>query len=188
MGILGPAAELLAECRNRGIALTATAEGIRYAAPPGAMTQDLLSRMKAHKPAILAALLQQDTMARQRYGRPPDGDIPLSPQKPVLSDRDIELTAAFITRQPIDVVRWVCAQAERYDVATPHWQPPAIRELGAILDIVLWQWQHVLPPPGQASRHQRTQGAVRLLRDLDVDVRYFDMLWSGPLDESKGTS
>jgi|GEM_PF-4991739 len=165
------AREIMAEAARRGVALAAKGDRLTWRAPAGAVTPDMIEGMKAHKAAILAALREPDVIARQRYGRPPEGEIPLSVLKPVLADRDAELVTAFITRQPAAVVRWVCVQADRYDVAAPHWQPPAVRELAAMLDCVLWQWGNILPPPDRASYFDRVQEAVRMLRDLDAEAR-----------------
>ena len=40
------------------------------------------------------------------------------------------------------------------------WQPPAVRELAAMLDCVLWQWEYILTPPDRASHYDRVQEAA----------------------------
>jgi len=77
-------------------------------------------------------------------------------------------------------VRWVCVQADRYDVASSKWQPPAVRELAAMLDVILWQWEKILSPPQNASRYDRVQESIRRLRDLHATSRSFDKLRSNP--------
>jgi hypothetical protein len=169
------AREIMAEAARRGVALAVEGDRLSWRAPAGAVTPDLIEGMKAHKAAILDALREPDIMARQRYGRPPDCEIPLTVLRPMLSDRDAELLTAFIERQPAPVVRWVCCQADRYDVAAPQWQPPAVREYAAMLDCLLWQWAELasLPAPDRASRYDRVQEAVKLLRSLEEADRYF---------------
>ena len=167
------AAEVMAEAARRGVTLAVEGDWLSWRAPAGAVTPDLIEGMKTHKAAILSALRKPDIMARQRYGRPPDCEIPLTVLRPILSDLDAELLVSFFERQPAPVVRWICCQADRYDLAARQWQPPAVREYAAMLDCILWQWQHVLTPPDRASRAERTQEAVRLLRDLEEAHRYF---------------
>jgi len=175
--------EIIDEAVRRGVVLAVEGDRLSWRAPAGAMTPELIESIKGHKAAILAELREPDVIARQRYGRPPDCEIPLAVLKPVLSDRDVELVADFITRQPPAVVRWVCVQADRYDVAASKWQPPAVRELAAMLDVILWQWEQVLTPPQKASRYDRVQESIRRLRDLHATSRSFDKLRSKPVDK-----
>ena len=167
------AREIMEEAARRGVALAVEGDRLSWRAPAGAATPDLIEGMKAHKAAILEALREPDIMARQRYGRPPDCEIPLTVLRPMLSDRDAELLTAFIERQPAPVVRWVCCQADRYDLAARQWQPPAVREYAASLDCLLWQWEPLLPQPDRASRYDRVQAAVRKLRGIEDAARHF---------------
>ena len=167
------APDVLAEAARRGVVLSVEGDRLTWRAPAGAVTPDLMESMRTHKTAILAALREPDVIARQRWGRPPDVEIPLSLLKPILSDRDTELVTEHIARQSAEVVRWVCDQANRYDVSASHWQPPAARELAAMLDCLLWQWAHVLAPPERATRFDRIQEAVRKLRGLGRTARFF---------------
>lgn len=163
------ASEVMSEAARRGVVLGVKGDQLSWRAPAGAMTSDLIEAMKMHKAAIRKALQGQDIIARQRYGRFPDSEIPLTLHRPMLSDQDAELLTAFIDQQPPPVVRWVVSQADRYDVAAPHWQPPAVREQAAMLDCLLWQWGELasIPAPNRTSRYDRVQAAVRLLRHLD---------------------
>jgi hypothetical protein len=165
--------DILAEAGRRGVALTAVGDLLSWRAPAGAVTADLLERMKAHKEAILTALREPDVMARQRYGRPPDCEIPVTVLRPMLSDRDAELITNFIERQPAAVVRWVFEQANRYDVVARNWQPPAVRPLAAMLDCLLWQWEHTFYRHSGSNRHDRIQETVEKLQGLDEAARYF---------------
>lgn len=182
------APDVLAEAARRGVVLSVEGDRLTWRAPAGAVTPDLMESMRTHKTAILAALREPDVIARQRWGRPPDVEIPLSLLKPILSDRDTELVTEHTARQPAEVVRWVCQQANRYDVSASHWQPPAVRELAAMLDCLLWQWEQVLTPPARASRYDRVQEAVRKVRDLEEAARYFTEHQPAPAGEKERPS
>ena len=160
---------VIAEATGRGVALSVEGDHLFWRARTGVVTQDLIEDMKLHKTEIMDALREPDPMAGQRYGRPPDCEIPLSILRPTLTDRDAELLHAFIERQPAPVVNWVCCQADRYDVAAQRWQPRAVREYAAMLDCLLWQWEHILTAPDRANRHERVQEA---LRNLDGNERF----------------
>ena len=168
------ATEIMADAARRCVSFSVEGDRLTWRAPAGAVTPFLVETFRAYKPEIMAALREPDAIARQRYGRPPQAEIPLTLAKPWLADRDAELVTGFIERQPAEVVRWVCVQADRYDVAAPTWQPPAVRELAAMLDCLLWQLEHALTPPAQASRYDRIQEAVKTLRALDEAARFFD--------------
>jgi hypothetical protein len=182
------AREIMAEATRRSVALAVEGDRLSWRAPAGAVTPDLIEGMKTHKAAILDALREPDIMARQRYGRPPDCEIPLTVLRPMLSDRDAELLTAFIERQPAPVVRWVCCQADRYDVAAHQWQPPAVREYAAMIDCLLWQWGQVLTLPDRASRQDRTKEAIQLLRDLAAGERNHHGPRSTETGKNKGTT
>ena len=66
-----PITELLRELHRRRITLTAEGADLRCSAPPGALTEDLVARLRAHKAQLLVAL---------RSGRPVDAG-----EGPVLS-------------------------------------------------------------------------------------------------------
>jgi hypothetical protein len=77
-------------------------------------------------------------------------------------------------RQPPAVWQWIEDQAGRYaqrDTRRPR--PDAF--LAAALDCLLWQWAELasLPAPDRASRYDRIQEAVKLLRSLEEADRYF---------------
>ena len=61
------AAELLAELRRRGVKLTVNGDRLRYEAPRGALTPELLEAMRQHKPELLRLLsrppIPQDVVA-----------------------------------------------------------------------------------------------------------------------------
>lgn len=50
------AAELLRELRRRGVKLTVNGDRLRYEAPPGALTAELLDAMRKYKPQLLRLL------------------------------------------------------------------------------------------------------------------------------------
>lgn len=161
------AAEVLAEAARRGVALTIEGDRLSWRAPAGAVTPDLIEGMKTHKAAILKAIRWP------RYGRIPTGEIPLTLSRPSLSGRTAELLTACIERRPPPVVRWVCCQADRYDVAAPHWQPPAGREYAAMLDYMLWEWERIVPPADRATRDERTQEVISILEEMNAAERHF---------------
>ena len=49
-------AEVLSELRGRGVVLALDGDWLRWRAPKGTMTPDLLARIREHKPILLAAL------------------------------------------------------------------------------------------------------------------------------------
>lgn len=57
------AAEVLSELENRGVAITTDGDRLRWRAPKGAMTPDLIQRAQAYKPAILALLTNRHECA-----------------------------------------------------------------------------------------------------------------------------
>jgi hypothetical protein len=111
---------------------------------------------------------------RQRWGLSPGEEIPLATMTPTLRPADVELLTAHMKRQPPDVWQWIEDQAGRYarrDARRPR--PDAF--LAAALDCLLWQWAELanLPAPDRASRYDRIQEAVKLLRSLEEADRYF---------------
>jgi hypothetical protein len=70
---------IIERCRLAGIRLWVEGDAIRYDAPKGAMTPELITDLKAHKPDIVKAL-GQPTPSKRRgldgYGTPP-GAAPL---------------------------------------------------------------------------------------------------------------
>jgi len=74
------ALELLADLRSKGVILTVKGDRLAYDAPAGTMTPDLLATIKAHKPAIVAALTtkpSEHTWREDSHGRLwfPDGIV-----------------------------------------------------------------------------------------------------------------
>jgi len=53
-----PVRTLIDECTRRGIHLEPAGDKLRYKAPKGALTPDLVAELKRHKPKILEALSQ----------------------------------------------------------------------------------------------------------------------------------
>ncbi len=51
--------DLVIACRQQGIVMTAEGEGLRVKGPDGALTEDLLRKLKEHKPEILAILAHE---------------------------------------------------------------------------------------------------------------------------------
>lgn len=166
---------VLAQCARRGVVLAAEGDRLSWRAPAGAVTADLIEAMKTHKGAILAGLVEPDAMARQRYGRPPDHEIQPAALKPSVSDRDADLLMAWVGRQPARVLSWIVCQADRYDAAHPEWQPPVVREYAAVLDVLLWQFEPLasVPAPDRASRWDRVQAAIKVLRGIQEAKAYF---------------
>lgn len=63
--MLSEADELLAELSERGVRLTASADGgLTCQAPAGVLTPDLRRRIAGHKPALIARLEQGDGLPR----------------------------------------------------------------------------------------------------------------------------
>jgi len=111
---------------------------------------------------------------RQRWGLPPGEEIPLATLTPTLRPADVDLLTAHMKRQPPAVWQWIEDQAGRYaqrDTRRPR--PDAF--LAAALDCLLWQWAELasLPPPDRASRYDRIQEAVKLLRSIEEADRHF---------------
>lgn len=95
-------AELLRELTRRGVKLTVNGDHLRYEAPRGAVTPDLLEAMRQHKPA-LEALLQPSAWppglgrpdewpleclhSLRRYHRPPVLDCPHAILFPLVAKR-----------------------------------------------------------------------------------------------------
>lgn len=52
-------AELLLELNRRGVRLTAEGDRLRYEAPPGALTAELLDAMRKYKPELLCLLTRE---------------------------------------------------------------------------------------------------------------------------------
>ena len=64
--------ELLADLRCKGVMLSVKGDRLAYDAPFGTMTADVLTALKTHKPAIVAALAPQPsgcTWWEDRQGR-----------------------------------------------------------------------------------------------------------------------
>lgn len=55
-------AAILNEARDAGVTLWLEGDALRYRGPREALTADLLDRLKAHKPPILAALAHSDLL------------------------------------------------------------------------------------------------------------------------------
>ena len=68
----------------------------------------------------------------------PPADLALCPDRPDLSREAGAAIVREVAPMHVDAIRWVCAQAERYDAAFPEWQPPALREQAACLDLLRW--------------------------------------------------
>jgi len=110
----------------------------------------------------------------QRWSVPPDAEIPLATITPTLRPDDAELVTIHLKRQSPDVWKWIEAQADRYTRRDTR-QPRSAAELEAALDCLLWQWEVLasVPPPDRASRYDRIQSAVKLLRSLEETDRQF---------------
>jgi hypothetical protein len=74
---------LIERCRLAGIRLRVEGTDLQYDGPKGAMTPDLIAELKAHKPAILAALAHPEDVAlwwrvavREPGGRTIEVDLP----------------------------------------------------------------------------------------------------------------
>jgi hypothetical protein len=165
------AAEIMAEAARRGVVLRIEGGRLKWSAPTGAMTADLAGTITANKAEIIAALGVAATGSEQRHGCAPVEELPLALVRPTVTDRDGELLVEFFTRQPVAVVQWILAQADRYGTAAPHWQPPALREYAAALDALLWQWEGTLPAEDEASQGQRVKAALEKLRGLGAAAR-----------------
>jgi hypothetical protein len=77
-------------------------------------------------------------------------------------------------RQSPHVWQWIEGQAGRY-AQRDTWRPQPDAFLAAALDCLLWQWAELasLPAPDRASRYDRIQEAMKLLRSLKEADRYF---------------
>ena len=106
---------------------------------------------------------------------------------PKLSGKEAELLVGYFAHQPNTVIQWICDQASRYDLAVPHWKPPAIREFAAALDCLLWQWADVLGLPEQASRYERVQQAIKKLKELDEIAQHFAQQWPAKTEGGQST-
>jgi hypothetical protein len=111
---------------------------------------------------------------RQRWGLPPGEEIPLATMTPTLRPADVDLLTAHMKRQPPAVWQWIEDQAGRYAQRDTR-RPRSDAFLAAALDCLLWQWAELasLPAPNRASRYDRIQEAVKLLRSLEEADRYF---------------
>jgi len=167
---LGPNTVTVAECRRRGIRLTATDSGLHFKGPAEAITPDLIKTLRSRKSEIMAALRGEAGIeAKRLWGRRPDVEIPLSPIIPQLDDQHWQLVIEYITRQPSMVVNWVCGQASRYDRKFPQWPPPTVRELAACLDCAIWQLRI-----DDGTRIQRITALLDSLRFIEGPTRNFD--------------
>ncbi len=172
--------EILAEAARRGVVLAVEGNRLNWKAPSRAMTPDLIETLRKNKKEIIALLRERDVWARQRWGCPPDGEIIISLLMPKLSGKEAELLVGYFAHQPNTVIQWICDQTSRYDLAVPHWKPPAIREFAAALDCMLWQWADVLGLPEQASRYERVQQAIKKLKELDEIAQHLAQKWPTP--------
>tara|TARA_B100002003_G_scaffold26648_1_gene22187 strand:+ start:982 stop:1536 length:555 start_codon:yes stop_codon:yes gene_type:complete len=179
--------EILAEAARRGVILAVEGNRLNWKAPSRAMTSDLIETLRKNKKEIIELLRERDVLARQRWGCPPDGEISLSLPMPRLLDKDVELLVSHFAHQPNTVIQWICDQASRYDLAVPHWKPPAIREFAAALDCLLWQWEDILRPPEQASRYERVQQAIKKLKELDEIAQHFAQQWPAKTEGGQST-
>ena len=130
---------------------------------------------------------ESDLADRQRWGLPPAVEItPLTFFTPGLHRRDVDLLTAHLKRQPPDVWQWVERQAERYTAAARHWPRP-VCEVAAMLDALLWQWEHVLTR--NAGRLDQITEAARMLRSSEQADRYFTEHRPAPAGEkTKGAA
>ena len=69
--------ELIDSLRHRQIRLWLEEDRLRFSAPEGAMSGELLARLRAHKPALMSMLAQTAGDAIPRVDR--GGPLPLSP-------------------------------------------------------------------------------------------------------------
>lgn len=106
-------------------------------------------------PAAVAAALPPDL---------PPADLPLCPDRPDLSREAGAAIVREVAPLPVDAIRWVCAQAERYDAAFPEWQPPALREQAACLDLLRWLRREHLEAPATADSPAVDGGRPRTAR------------------------
>ena len=131
-GVFFDAQCLLQELQRRDIQITVDGDHLRYDAPDGAMTAELLAQVRQHKPAILA-LFQATTPGSALE------DVPVPPG-PELPD---------VTHDPSVILDEATAQTE----APPHDLPPCAVCGGADrwLDIDVWRCRACWPDPLTAS-------------------------------------
>ena len=171
-------ATVLEQIKNRGILLTIASEGIRYKAKPGTMTSELKEAIREHR-AEIAAELQSDVVARQRWGMPPHKEFSLAEHAPRLSEEEIRLVVEAITQQPPDVMGWALDQANRYEDAY-HW-PSAVCDIAGALDVLLWQQQRIL----QGQTHEdRIRELLESLHGIEDASAFFKKHGTGA--KSKG--
>ena len=164
--------QIIETATRRGIHFTAAGDRLKWTGPAGAMTPDLLSALRDHKSAILAALTEPEHISRQRWGKAPPEALRLSYLKPSLSGEDAALLSAHFARQPVEVRTWARGQSNRYSAAFAAWPPP-IREHAALLDLLLWQWERPLPLPSSALWGDRVRSALAMLRSLTAEMEFF---------------
>jgi TubC N-terminal docking domain len=79
---------LIEQCRRLGVRLRAEGEALAYDAPKGAMTSELAAALKAHKPAILAALATPAVIAPvAAYADPALSTATTAPLSPASASR-----------------------------------------------------------------------------------------------------
>ena len=138
--------EIISQAKAAGLRLRAEGDKLVLSAdqPPA---QELVIKIQQHKAAVIEALnresCEESEESPDRYGVPPDTEIPLAPTPPRLSDRHGDLLTAHVLRQsggrPGPPLDWVMRQANRYwDESQPRWDNRDC-EHAAALDLVLWQ-------------------------------------------------
>lgn len=101
-------AALVDELANRGIRLLLVGDGLKLDAPKGALTPDLIQRIKADKPALLRLVGDRDYVARNpTRQRVIDLLLPIFRADP---DRAISLRDAWMERLAIVAADPDCAE------------------------------------------------------------------------------
>lgn len=116
---------------------------------------------------VPAATPEVDAVTRQRWGRTPRGRVATDTAGAPLPDGLAGLLERHMKAQPADVHLWIEDHAARYARRSPRLTFPACLA-EARLDLLLWQWEAVLAPAGQATRAERTREAAVKLRALET--------------------
>ena len=150
--------EALEKARSAGLTLTVNGDRLRYRAPAGTVTPELLAELRRHKAEILAALRRETKvrMERQRWGLPPSCEIPMIDVPPHMTQSDRELVIAHMSRQLPGVIRWTLNRADEYADGCRDWAAWDC-DLAACLDVIRWERQT-----------DDVDEIVDLLRDLEA--------------------
>ena len=144
---------LLEELDRRHVQLTPSNGMLRYRAPKGALTRELIDSIVAQKTEILRVLERPSSkgiLDLQRWGWASPTEVPLAESRPIVTDYERRLVSEAISRQKNipgceGVVRWIVGdgrQADRYE-AEKGW-PQADCLTAACIDVLLWQREDFL--------------------------------------------